>query len=118
VAASSSRKRRQAVNDSSRSAAGEAPAPDQRGQALAQPLPVRPAPRDHLGQLGRRLVGGVGLQDPGVGLDDLAQRPEGHPLAVGQAAALAPGDQVGGLVEPPAELGHQAALADPGLAGD
>ena len=52
-------------------------------------------------------------------LDDLArgrQKPE--PLAVGQAAALAPGDELGPLVERARELEHQAALADAGLADE
>jgi hypothetical protein len=65
-------------------------------------------------QLGLRLVGRVGVQDPGLGLDDLAQRPQGHPLAVGQAAALPPGGQLGLGIHQLLELPDQAALADPG----
>ena len=61
---------------------------------------------------------GVGLQDPGVGLEDLAQGPERDPLAVRQAAALAPGDEAGLRVGVRAELGDEAALAHAGLAHD
>jgi hypothetical protein len=68
----------------------------------------------HGGQLGRRLVGGVGLQDPGLGLDHLAQGPEGHALAVGQGASLAPGGQLRLGVDGGQQLGDQPALADPG----
>ena len=60
----------------------------------------------------------VRLEDPGLGLDDLAQCPEGDPLSIGQAAPVAPGDQVGPVVEGRAELGDEAALADPGLPHD
>ena len=38
--------------------------------------------------------------------------------AEGQAAALAPGDELGRVVESAGELGQQAALADAGLADD
>ena len=42
-----------------------------------------------------RRRGVVGLEDPGVRLDDLAERPEAHALAVGKGASLPPGDEVG-----------------------
>ncbi len=89
--------------------------PEQRQQALAEPGALV-AFGEHRVELGRGDVGGVGLEDPGVGLEDLPQRPEGDPLPVGQAAALPPGDQVGLRVDVGAELGHDPALAEPGLA--
>ena len=60
----------------------------------------------------------VRLQDPRFGLDDLSQRPERDALAVGQAAAVTPGDEIGPVVEGGAELGDEAALSDSGLADD
>ena len=73
--------------------------------------------RDRLVELrGGLLV--VGLEDPGLGLDDLPERPERDALAVGQAATVSPGDEIGPVVESRAELGDEAALADPGLAHD
>ena len=69
-------------------------------------------------ELGRGLLGGVRLEDAALGLDDLPQRPEGDPLAVGQAAALAPGDELGALVDVLEELGAEPALAHARLADD
>ena len=57
----------------------------------------------------------VRLEDPGLGLDDLAQRPEGDALAVGQAAPVTPGGQLWPVVECGTELGDETALADPRL---
>ena len=51
-------------------------------------------------------------------LHDLAERPVRDAVAVGKAAALAPGDQLVVLVHHTAELGHEAALADPGDADE
>lgn len=54
---------------------------------------------DHLGngavELLLRYRLPVCLQDAGLGLDDLGQRPEGDAVAVGEAAALAPDDEPG-----------------------
>ena len=55
---------------------------------------------------------------PAAAADDLRERPEGDVRAEGQAAALAPGDELGPVVEAAGELGQQAALADAGLADD
>ena len=60
----------------------------------------------------------VALEDAGGASDDLGEGPEGDVGAEGQAAALAPGDELGLVVEAAGELGQQAALADAGLADD
>ena len=87
-----SRNRRHAVNSSSRSAVGGRLDPEQWEQALAEPGALG-ALGKHALELGGRDVGCVGLQDPGVGLEDLAERPERDALPVRQASALAPGDE-------------------------
>ena len=46
-------------------------------------------------ELRRGLRGRVRLEDPALGLHDLAERPERDPVAVGQAAALAPATSPG-----------------------
>src|SRR3954466_668698 len=81
-----------------------------------EPLPLLLAlpewldPRQQLLFCRRR---GVGLENPGVGLDDLAQRPEGGPLAVGKRPALPPGDDLLVRVGDLEQFGHQPALSDP-----
>ena len=50
--------------------------------------------------------------------DDLGEGPEGDALAVGETAALAPGDEPLGRFDVGEELGDEAALADAGLADD
>ena len=62
--------------------------------------------------------GRIGLQDPALRLDDLPERPEGDPLPVGQAPALAPAGEPGAVVEGGEELGDKPALAHPRLAHD
>src|SRR5581483_8991624 len=57
-------------------------------------------------------------EDPGVGLDDLAERPEADTLAVGQRAALPPGDQVRVGLRDLEQLRDEAALADAGHADE
>ena len=56
--------------------------------------------------------------DPGLRLDDLAQRPQRDAVAVGEAATLAPGDEIGVFVDDAAELVDEAALADSGDADE
>ena len=63
--------------------------PEQRQQPRPQPRPVVGLGQHRL-QLRGRDLGRVGLEDPGVRLHDLAQRPERDPVPVGQAAALPP----------------------------
>ena len=68
---------------------------------------------DGLLELRARLFGGVGVEDPGLGVDHLAERPVGHSLAVGERTALAPDDEVRILLHGLEELPDEAALADP-----
>jgi hypothetical protein len=56
-----------------------------------------------------RLV--VPLRDSCLRLDDLRKCPEGHPVAVGETAALAPGDELGVGVDDLRELVHESALS-------
>ena len=69
---------------------------------------------DHRLELLRRGRGVVGLEDPGVRLDDLAQRPEADPLAVGERTALPPGDDLLLGIGDLEQLRHETALADAG----
>ena len=81
-----------------------------------EPLPLLFVLRERLAhrlELLLRRRGVVGLEDPGVRLDDLAERPEAHALAVREGTALAPGDDLLFCVRDLEELGDQAALADP-----
>ena len=93
--------------------------PDQGPEALEHPrraFGFEPAHR--LGELPLGLLGRVGLEDPGVRLRHLGQRPVGDPLPVGQRAALAPVDQLRLGVYHLRELVDEAALADPGHADE
>ena len=63
-------------------------------------------------QLRARLLGGVGLEDPGLGVHHFPERPVGHPLAVRQRPALAPGDEVRVALDSLEELPYEPALAD------
>src|SRR5438034_5169599 len=70
---------------------------EQRREAGANPLLLRRLRHDALDagcELCRCGVGFVRLENPRLGLHDLAQRPEGDPLAVREAAALAPVDEI------------------------
>ena len=55
---------------------------------------------------------------PCLCLDDLAERPERDPVAVGEAASLTPRDQLWVGVDDAREFVHEAALADPRHADD
>jgi hypothetical protein len=113
AAAIASTKRRQAANSSARSglAASGSAMPTSGASRGQQRLRGRP-------QLAGHLSGVVGLQEAGVGLDDLPQRPERDAVAVGQAAALPPDDQLGPGVHERSQLADEAGLADPRLADD
>ena len=78
--------------------------------------------RERLGhglrELAARRGGVVRLEDSGFGLHDLAQCPERDALAVGEAAPVAPGDEIGTIVEHGTKLRGQATLPDPGLTDD
>jgi hypothetical protein len=95
-------------------AAGE---PDQRSEARVEP-DVIGFVSDGGAQPRLRAGGSVRLEDAGLRLDDLAERPEGDALPVGQAPPLAPEDQLRAVVDPRAELGEQTRLADSRLAGE
>ena len=119
AAASSSR--RHAANASSRSARS-APSRPTRGRVWRdEPIPlglVLGERLDHRVELLLRRRGVVGLEDPGVRLDDLAERPEAHALAVREGAALPPGDDLLVGVGDLEQLGDEAALADAGHADE
>jgi hypothetical protein len=89
-----------------------------RRQTGPEPGPVGIRLGEGVLELRLRLLRGIGLQDPALRLDDLPERPESDPLAVGQAAALAPAGEPGAVVEGGEELGHKPALAHPRLAHD
>src|SRR5689334_18183363 len=63
-------------------------------------------------------LGVVALEDAGLRLHDLAERPYAPALAVRERAALPPPVDVGIRVERREELGDEAALADPGDADE
>ena len=90
---------------------------EQRAQAGAQAVAVSPS-RAAPPRGAPRARHAVALEDAGGGAHDLRERPEGDVRAERQAAALAPGDELGPVVEAAGELGEQAALADAGLADD
>ena len=56
--------------------------------------------------------------DSGLRLDDLSERPQRHPVAVRQAAALTPGDELGIVLHDLTELVDEPALADAGHADE
>ena len=92
--------------------------PEQRRQPRPEPLALR-VPADEClqrgVQLGHHVRGRVGLEDAGLGLDDLPQGPERDAVPVGQAATLTPGHQLLAVVDEAPELVDQPALADSGL---
>ena len=65
-------------------------------------------------ELGRRLLLGRTLEDSRVRLQDLGESPERDALAVGQAPALAPVDQLWLRLDGGEELVDEPALPDPG----
>src|SRR5262249_20279551 len=73
---------------------------------------------DHRDELLLRRRRVVRLEDPGVRLHDLAERPEAHALAVRERPALAPVDQVGIGLSDLEQLGDEPALADAGDADE
>src|SRR5207302_11151963 len=77
-----------------------------------------PLVRADRGELLLRRFRVVALEDPGLRLHDLAQRPHAAALAVGERASLAPPIDVGIRIENGEELGDEAALADAGNADE
>ena len=88
---------------------------DERLEARCDPEPLRL--RDEVGDFGRELRcrdgGVVVLVDAHLRLDDLTERPERDAVPVREAAAVPPSDDLLVLLDFAAELGHEAALADP-----
>ena len=60
----------------------------------------------------------VRLEDAGLGLDDLAERPERDPLPVRETAALSPAHEIGAPVDLLAKLPDEAALPHSRLPDD
>ena len=90
---------------------------EQRQQPGPQPRLLLHVRQDGVQLVGRSL-GRVRLEDAGMRLDDLPERPERDPVSVWEAAAPPPDRrrcQTGGKL---AELGQQPTLPDPRLADD
>ncbi len=60
----------------------------------------------------------VALEDAGLRLDHLAERPVSDSLPIGQAPPLAPVDEIRVGLDVGEELGHEAGLSDPGHADE
>ena len=73
---------------------------------------------DNLADLRRDLCGRVLLEHAGLRLHDLAERPERDPVPIGEAATLAPRDELGVGVDEALQLVDEAALADAGDADE
>ena len=95
-----------------------APRADERSETGLEPGEVRVGCGQRLLELGLRLLLRVGLEDPALRLDDLAERPEGDPVPVGKAAPLAPAGETRSIFEVVEELGAEAALPHARLADD
>ena len=63
---------------------------DERRQTSLEPREVGIVLGQRSVELGVRLLRRVGLENPALGLHDLPERPEGDPLSIGKATALAP----------------------------
>jgi hypothetical protein len=86
---------------------------DERTKVLLYPvglLIVAKHLADRRAQFLGSVCGGIGLEDPCLRLEDLAQCPERHPCAIRNAATLTPGDSGRSLPE----LMQQPRLADAG----
>ena len=89
-----------------------------RPRASAPPLPPGRAARPARWSFRSASSGRVGLEDPGLRLHDLAERPERDALAVGNATPLAPADQLALVLCVPEELADEPRLADAGDADE
>ena len=87
-------------------------------RSLIQDPGLRVGFGEHLVELGRDRGLVIGLQDPGLGLHDLAQRPEADSVPVRKAPPLAPGNELGELIDVTGELAHEPRLAEPRLSDD
>src|SRR5439155_3542065 len=87
--------------------------PDHRPEVRRHPAGLVSRYRGHrLLELRARLLPGVGVEDPRLSLDHLADRPEGDALAVRKAASLTPVDEFRIALHGLKELPHETALAD------
>ena len=73
---------------------------------------------DRLVDLRRDLLRRVLLEDARLRFDDLAERPERDPVAVGEAAPLAPGDELRVGLDDAVQLVDETTLADAGDADE
>src|SRR5919109_141530 len=64
-------------------------------------------------ELSLNLVRGIRLEDAGLCLDHLGERPEGDPFAVGERAPLTPVRQLAPTADVGEQLVDEAALPDP-----
>ncbi len=95
--------------------------PEQVGETRLDPAPllqVRDVQLDHRPQLHKRRGRLLVLEDAAAHPHHLRQRPVGHTLAVGQAAAPVPTDVLGQPVDVLLELPGEPGLADARDAGD
>jgi hypothetical protein len=100
---------------------GIAPDTDKRPQMALHPFSLRSLGHqgvDRCVEFRRRLRNGIRFENPRLCLDDLRERPEGDTRPVGERAALAPGNQLGSLLDRVKELSQEAGLANPGNADD
>ena len=72
---------------------------DERRQTSLEPREVGIVLGERSVELGVRLLRRVGLENPALGLHDLPERPEGDPLSIGKATALAPARKRGLVLE-------------------
>jgi hypothetical protein len=72
----------------------------------------------HLRELRGGLRLGVGLEDAGLGLDHLSERPEGDALAVRERPPLPPARQARHRIDALEQLPHEARFADSGNADE
>ena len=90
---------------------------DQRQQPRPEPGGVI-IHRQHRFQLRSGHLHIIGVKYSRVALDDLSQRPERHPIAIGQAPPGPPRHQVGQPIDVGEQLGYQPGLAHPRRPGD
>ena len=119
--ATASRKRLQATNAACRwspwvTAGASSPTSERRWDSMrATSAGSRTTSRHRSSELRRCDCRRVGLEDPGLRLDDLAERPVGEDVAVRRRVRLPPADEGRTELDPPEELEREPALSDAGL---
>jgi hypothetical protein len=116
----------QALEEATPGSEGLGPALTSRGRLLAEPderleMGYEPFELRGVGDVPHRAaqlllgdVARIGLEDSGLGFDDLGESPERHALAVRERASLPPEDEIGIGLDGVQELVDEAALADAG----